>query len=254
MRLLPRVLVLMSALITGAAHGIGAATARILGAAGHEIIVSDIDLEAAEVVARQIVEGGGKASAHLLDVSSSQAWEKLADLLRATDRAPSIIINNAFSLERGAAHEISEESWNHQLSVNLSAVYRSMHIFHSDLVSSQGAVVNVASVHAIVARPTKPAYAASKGGVIALTRQLSIDYAPHVRVNCVIPGAIETRVWGDGGPETDRSKVTSLISLGRMGRPDEIASAIAFLAGNGASYITGASLVVDGGQSTWAEA
>ena len=242
----------MSALITGAAHGIGAATAKALSAAGHDIIVSDIDLEAAETVARQIVEGGGKATAHYLDVSSTESWENLADLLRKTDRAPSIIINNAFVQEFGTAHEISEESWDRQISVNLTAVYRSMHTFHSDLVASKGAVVNVSSVHAIAARPARPAYAAAKGGVVALTRQLSVDYAPHVRVNCVIPGSIETRVWhGDIG--TDRAKAASLISLGRMGRPEEIASAIVFLASEGASYITGESLVVDGGQSTWAE-
>ncbi len=127
-----------------------------------------------------------------------------------------------------------------------------MHTFHSDLVASKGAVVNVSSVHAIAARPARPAYAAAKGGVVALTRQLSVDYAPDVRVNCVIPGSIETRVWqGDIG--TDRAKAASLISLGRMGRPEEVASAIVFLASEGASYITGESLVVDGGQSTWAE-
>lgn len=242
----------MTALVTGGGNGIGAATARAFAAAGEDVVVTDLDPDAADVVCQEITQAGGRASAHKLDVASPEEWEAIAEVLRSTRRAPTLIVNNAFHQVWGAAHELSEDDWNSQLSVSLTAVYRSVRTFHADLAEQGGAVVNVSSVHAIVARPSRPAYAAAKGGIVSLTRQLSVDYAPRVRVNCVIPGSIETRVW-EGAQGTDRARATSLISLGRMGRAEEVASAILFLASDAASYITGASLVVDGGQSTWAE-
>lgn len=235
--------------ITGAGSGIGAATASAFAAAGHDVIVTDIDGERAAAVATGIVAAGGAATGHPLDVAAPEAWDALAAELRQAGRAPAVVVNNAYTLVDAPAHEQTESDWNRQLSVTLSSVYRSMRAFHESLDAAGGSVVNVGSVHALVAWPLRPAYAAAKGGVVALTRQLSIDYAPRVRVNCVLPGSILTKVW-DGVDDTGREAAARQASLGRLGRADEVASAILFLAGDGASYITGTTLVVDGGQTS----
>jgi len=238
-----------SVFVTGAGSGIGAATALAFGAAGHDIIVTDIDKEAAEATREEIVRAGGAASSHLLDVAEPAAWTDIAMELRLQGRSPGVVVNNAFSVVKAPAHEQSEPDWNLQLSVTLSSVYRSVRAFHESLAAVRGSIVNVASVHALMAWPGHPAYAAAKGGVVALTRQLSIDYAPDIRVNCVLPGSIMTRAWKDFDQEGIAAAARQA-SLGRLGRADEVAAAIMFLAGDGASYITGASLVVDGGQTT----
>lgn len=236
-------------LVTGAGHGIGAATARAFGANGDDVIVTDIDLDAAAEVAGQIVATGATATAHRLDVSDPSAWDALSREVRAASRRPAVVVNNAFLQVAGTAHEVSEEDWNRQLAVTLSPVYRSMHTFHDTLSEANGSMVNVSSVHALVAWPRQPAYAAAKGGLVSLTRQLSFDYAPRVRVNVVLPGSIQTRVW-DAAGEADRAAALQQATLQRLGRPEEVASVILFLASEAASYVTGASLVVDGGQTT----
>jgi NAD(P)-dependent dehydrogenase (short-subunit alcohol dehydrogenase family) len=233
-------------LITGAGNGIGAATARAFGAAGDDVVVTDVNVDDAAAVAASI---GGSATFHRLDVSDPSAWAAISTQLRAAGRPPAVIVNNAFLHLPGAAHEIDEEQWNRELSVTLSSVYRSMRTFHDTLTAAKGSMVNVSSVHALVAWPGHPAYAASKGGIIALTRQLSFEYAPDVRVNAVVPGSIETRVW-DGVDSEGRAAAIRQSTLGRLGRPEEVASAILFLASAAASYITGTSLVVDGGQTS----
>lgn len=238
-----------SVFITGAGNGIGAATATAFAAAGHDVIVTDIDGAAAASVASDIVAAGGSATGHRLDVAEPEAWDDLAATLRQEGRSPAVVVNNAFTIVDAPAHEQTEAEWNRQLSVTLSSVYRSVRAFHDSLTVAGGSVVNVGSVHALVAWPVRPAYAAAKGGVIALTRQLSIDYAPRVRVNCVLPGSILTKVWDSVG-EAGIEAAARQASLGRLGRAEEVASAILFLAGDGASYITGTTLVVDGGQTT----
>jgi len=232
-------------LITGAGNGIGAATARAFGAAGHDVVVTDISLADATAVAASIPG----ASAHRLDVSDSSSWQALSTELRASNRPPAVIVNNAFVHVNAAAHDLAEDQWNHELSVTLSSVYRSMHTFHDTLTAAKGSMVNVSSVHALVAWPGHPAYAAAKGGIVALSRQLSFEYAPDIRVNSVLPGSIATRVW-DGVDQAGQEAAVRQASLGRLGRPEEVASAILFLASDAASYITGTSLVVDGGQTS----
>lgn len=236
-------------LITGAGHGIGAATARAFGAAGDDVVVTDVDEGAALETAGGLREAGLRATGHRLDVASDEDWARLSNELRATGRPPAVVVNNAFRNIVAPAHQLEPGEWQSILDVSLAGVYRSIRTFHDTLTDARGAMVNVASVHALLAWPGHPAYAAAKGGMVALTRQLSLDYAPHVRVNAVLPGSILTRVWDGVDPEGHESALRQA-TLGRFGRPDEIASVIVFLAGEGASYITGVALPVDGGMST----
>ncbi|QAV70916.1 SDR family oxidoreductase [Salinibacterium sp. UTAS2018] len=236
-------------LITGAGNGIGAAAARLFAVSGDDVVVTDIDADAAAAVAAEIVASGGAATAHRLDVADSEQWQQLSLELRSTNRPPAVIVNNAFFQVTGIAHEQSEDIWNKQLSVTLSSAYRAMRTFHDTLTAARGSMVNVSSVHGVLSWAEQPAYDAAKGGLISLTRQLSVDYAPHVRVNVVLPGAIETRQWDHQGAEA-HEVAQRQATLRRLGKPEEVASVIQFLAGDGASYITGASLVVDGGMTT----
>lgn len=236
-------------LVTGGGHGIGAATARAFAEIGDDVVVTDIDRGAAEVVADDIRRSGGAATGHTLDVSMTADWTRLSDELRNAGRPPGVVVNNAFLHIPGQAHEMDDEQWNRQLDVTLSGVWRSIRTFHDTLTSARGSMVNVSSVHALLAWPGYPAYAAAKGGIVALTRQLSFDYAPHVRVNAVLPGSIETRVW-DAASQAGREAAARQATLGRLGRPEEVAAVIRFLASEDASYVTGVALAVDGGQTT----
>lgn len=235
-------------LVTGAGHGIGAAIARRFAAAGDAVLVTDIDPEAARTVAHRIREAGGQAAAHELDVGSAAAWRALRATLEAEALAPDVIVNNAFRNVVAPAHELDPAQWRSIVDVTLGGVYHSVHTFAAPLTAARGTIVNVGSVHGVLGWPGHPAYAASKGGVIALTRQLAVDYGPEVRVNAVLPGSIDTRVW-DAVDAAGRAAAAERTPLNRLGTADEVAAVVEFLAGSGAAYVTGAVVAVDGGLS-----
>ncbi|MCY7411653.1 MAG: SDR family oxidoreductase [Salinibacterium sp.] len=237
----------ITAIITGGAHGIGAATARLLASTTqHHIVIADIDEPGAAAMAAELITSGRSAEAAVLDVADTASWRALRKHCDATGQRVGVIVNNAYTITRGPSHELDDEVWNRQIDVLLGGVHRSIRAFH-DHLEQGGAIVNVASVHAIAGWAGHSAYAAAKGGVLALTRQLAVEYGPAVRVNAVIPGAIETRAWDGLIDDEDRKALNATIVAQRFGTPEEVASAIVFLAGDGASYITGASLVIDGG-------
>lgn len=236
-----------AAIVTGGAHGIGAAASRRLAESSlHHILVADIDRENASERAAELRASGASAEAVFLDVADGQSWQALRAHCEANDLRVAVVVNNAYTITRGAAHELDDDAWGRQIDVLLGGVRRSIVAFH-DHLEQGGAVVNVASVHAIAGWANHSAYAAAKGGVLALTRQLAVEYGPAVRVNAVVPGAIETRAWEGLIDDEARAALCATIVAERFGTADEVASAIAFLAGEAASYITGASLVVDGG-------
>ena len=149
---------------------------------------------------------------------------------------------------RGTLLEQSRADWERQLSVNLTSHFLAASALLPSLIESGGAVVAVSSVHAVVGLPGYSAYAASKGAIIAFARQLAVEYGSRIRVNCVLPGPVLTGAWDHADTDT-RRRSAAATAIGRLGDPGDVAAAIAFLASQEASFITGASLVVDGGWS-----
>jgi len=236
-----------TAVVTGGGAGIGRATALALATRGAAVGVGDIDLQRAAETASLIADAGGRAVAVAADAASAADWTRLAETVRATLGRPSIVVNNAFYLAVAPATDLDEDGWNRQLAVSLTSVYHSVRTFAGDLAAPPGgAIVNIGSVHSRLAFPGHPAYAASKGAIVSLTQQLAVDLGPTVRVNAVLPGPILTPQW-DRLSDEYRERAGRQTALLRLGRPEEVAAAVCFLASDAASYITAASLLVDGG-------
>jgi len=234
------------AVVTGAARGIGAATARRLAAEGARVVLTDIDDAGADVAAA-IDAGGGQAAFVAADVASEPDWARTATVAHRYGPVD-VLVSNAFVDPARPLHEISRYSWDRQLAVCLTGTFLGVRTFLDDLRGQQGSVVVTSSVHALIGLPGHPAYAAAKGGLTALTRQLAVEYGPAVRVNSVLPGPIRTAAW-DGISEPDRARSIEETVAKRFGEPAEVAAVIAFLASAEASYVTGAALPVDGGWS-----
>ncbi|MEW2549709.1 SDR family NAD(P)-dependent oxidoreductase [Streptomyces sp. NPDC047002] len=235
------------AVVTGAASGIGAATARRLAAEGAAVVLVDVAEERGAHTADSIHAEGGRALFAAADVSDPAAWGRVAAAAH-TFGPVGVLVSNAYTVDVAPAGEMSIESWQRQLSVNLTGGFLGFRTLLPDLRAQHGAVVLTSSVHAHKGIPGHPAYAASKGALLSLSGQLAVEYGPDVRVNAVLPGPILTAAW-DRVPEEDRARSVAETAAGRFGTPDEVAAAIAFLAADEAGYVTGASLLVDGGWS-----
>jgi NAD(P)-dependent dehydrogenase (short-subunit alcohol dehydrogenase family) len=238
------------ALVTGAARGIGAATAHRLARDGAAVALLDrsdeVDRTAADITA-----AGGKTLALHGDVSSEEDWVAAATSCRTTLGPVDILVSNAYTVDVRPAHETSTASWERQLAVNLTGAFLGVRTCLPDLRRHhKGSVVLVSSVHALVGLPGRAAYAAAKAGLTGLARQLAAEYGTEVRVNAVLPGPVLTAAW-DGIGADDRRASAEQTVVRRLGHPDEVAAVIAFLAGDDASFVTGASLPVDGGWSVY---
>ena len=235
------------AVVTGAASGIGLATAQRLIAEGASVVLADVQTERVEQAA---VELGDSARPYSLDVTDLAAVESLmADAVEAFGRLD-VVFNNAGISSFGRVEDLTVEDWNRVIDVDLNAVFYGCRAAIPHLRSSGGgAIVNTASISGLFGDWGLPAYNAAKGAVMNLTRALAADHArDNIRVNAVCPGGVETAMT-DGLVNSRRAQThyQRLVPMSRMGRPEEIASAVAFLASDDATYVTGHGLVVDGG-------
>ena len=241
------------ALVTGAGHGIGRATALRLGHEGARVAVADVRAAAAEETAALLAAEGIDAEAFTCDVSAEeQVAETVERVLQRLGRID-VLHSNAGVLAAGTALETSLEDWERTFAVNVRGMFLAARaVLPAMLEQGKGAIVNTASTSGIAAEPAVAAYCASKAAVIQLTKQLAVDYSRRgIRVNCVCPGWIDTGfndpVLVGVGPEELAELLDRMVPLGRQGAPDEIAAVVAFLASDDASLVTGHALVADGG-------
>ncbi|BBC29517.1 Short-chain dehydrogenase [Streptomyces graminofaciens] len=237
-----------TALLTGAGSGIGAATARRLAAEGASVLVTDVDADAARRVAEGIRADGGRARDRPLDVTSPSQWAAaVAEAESWTGRLDVLHLNVGRNLP-GAAHELDDAAWHDQLRLCLDSVFYGVRAGVPLLGTVTGAVVITSSVHAAIGFKGFPAYAAAKGGIDALVRQLAVEYGGRIRFNSVLPGAVVTALWADA-PAEYKAQTIARTPVGRLGAPEDIAAAVAYLASEDASFVTGQNLLVDGGRS-----
>lgn len=235
------------AIVTGAASGIGRATAQMMAREGARIVAADLNASGLDETVSRIVAGGGQAVACTTDVASRSDVERMVACAISTYGGLHILHNNAYWLAPGGVCDLEEAGWDRTIDVCLKALYLgSKFAIPAIKASGGGAIVNTASVHSHVAFRGYAAYDAAKGGVVGLTRSVALDYGPDVRVNAVLPGAILTAAW-DGTTESDRIPFVERCPMKRLGQPEDIAAAVVFLASDAASFITGACLIVDGG-------
>lgn len=234
------------AVVTGGAAGIGRAISEVLAEAGATVVVADRDKAAALSLAAHL-EGQALA----LDVTDAQAAEDAAADLVARHGAPDILVNNAGIVMNAPSLEVDLADWRRVLDVNLHGVFHTSRAFGRHMVAAgRGAVVNISSICGEVTVHPQPqaAYNAAKAGVNLLTKSLAVEWAGRVRVNAVAPGytATELTLLGRSRPEWFNTWLSGT-PMGRLAEPREIALAVAFLASDAASYVTGTVLTVDGG-------
>ncbi|HLK11523.1 MAG TPA: SDR family NAD(P)-dependent oxidoreductase [Candidatus Binatia bacterium] len=233
------------ALVTGAASGIGAATARALAAEGAQVVVVDIDRERGTAVAAAC---GGELA--VTDVADGAALAAIVERAAASYGRLDVLVSNAFATVPGAIERLDPAGWERTLAVTLTPAFTALRAALPHLRKRGGAVVHVASISGLAGDRGLAAYNAAKAGVINLTRTAALEVAAAgVRVNAVCPGLVDTPALARvvARAPDHAAALRAAVPMGRLGRPEEIARAILFLASDEASYVTGTTLVVDGG-------
>lgn len=241
------------ALITGSAKGIGLGCARVLGKAGASIAVVDIDQPAVNHTVQTLQAEGIAAQGFVADVSQSQqVADAVQNIINHFSRID-ILINNAGTHDGKGIEASSESDWDRIITINLKSVFLVTTAALPYLKTTRGSIVNMGSMVGLVGQGNSGAYSASKGGSIALTRNMAIDFAPYgIRVNCICPGWVETplvNAWFAMQPDEAQARqyVSSIHPLGRIASAEEIGQVALFLASEQASFVTGIAIPVDGG-------
>lgn len=238
-----------TAVITGAGSGIGRATAILFASEGAQVVCVDIDGQKLRETVNIIKQNGKEAIPVVADVSRSDEVQRMAQQCQQTVSCVHILFNNAGSNLHQGFEATTEDTWSRMIGVNLTSVYLCSK-YLLPLVKKAGAasIINHASIDAVLGNPHIAAYSAAKGGIIPLTHVMAHDLAKYnIRVNALCTGGIKSGMTAPVG-EAYRSRI-EVTPLGRMGTPEEVAYAVLFLASDEASYVNGASLVVDGGRT-----
>jgi NAD(P)-dependent dehydrogenase (short-subunit alcohol dehydrogenase family) len=244
-----------TAIVTGAASGIGAACAEALAAAGANVVCSDIDVERLDEVVSGIKKAGGKAIPVRCDVSDEKSVAALVQTAESKLGPLEIIVNNAGITDKEPVmtHDALTDDWNRVVSVNLNGVFFGCREALKVMMPRQrGRIVNIASMWGLAGASSiapLPAYNATKGAVVNLTRELGLQYAPHgITVNAVCPGFFHTRI-ADGLYDNQEmyDAMQALTPMNRIANTDEVKGTIVYLASDASSFVTGSMLVIDGG-------
>jgi NAD(P)-dependent dehydrogenase (short-subunit alcohol dehydrogenase family) len=244
------------AIVTGAGQGIGEAIARRFAAEGARLVVADIDAERAESVTSAIRSAGGEAVAQAGDISRETGAKELADAALQHFSRVDILVNNAANFVHKRVEDATAEDWHAVLDVNvLGTSFCSKYTVAAMKAAGGGSIVNIASINGLVAMPEWMTYNASKAAIIEMSKSMALDLGPFsIRVNCVCPGmtmtpSLRLAIEEVGAPEEEvlRVHLAPHAIIKRWGLPEEIAAGVLFLASDEASYVTGTTLVIDGG-------
>ena len=243
-----------TALITGGAGGIGRATALLFAREGAAASIVDLNQEAGQEVAREIVGAGGRAIFVCADVTSAADCRRIVERTVSEFGGIQVLFNNAGVIRRASVVEISEEDWDAVMAVNVKSIFLMCREVIPIMAAAQGgSIINTASGWGLAGGERAAAYCASKGAVVLLTKALANDHGrQNIRVNCVCPGDTDTAMLRSEARQLGESENRFLSDsarrpLGRVGKPEEIAQAALYLASEVSSFVTGAALVVDGG-------
>lgn len=238
------------AIITGSGSGMGEATALLFAKEGAKVIVAEIVEQGGLATVQAIEKGGGEAVFVKADVSQREDVEAIVKAAVNKYGKLDIMVNCAgIALDEGSTTDCPEEIFNRIIATNLNGVWLGMKYAIPEMMKTGGgAIINFASIAALEAYQGLPAYSASKGGVISISRVAAIEFAAkNIRVNCVAPGHIATPMLLDAWAEEGLQRFRNIAPQGRLGEPGEIASTVLFLASDESSHITGQTIVIDGG-------
>ena len=243
------------AIVTGGGGAIGSASCRLLSEAGASVACLDLNLAAAQTVAHEITQQGGRAIGLACDVASEASVDEAISKAVALLGLPHVLVHCAAMLDRSAPiTDYSLKDWNEVITTNLTGAFLVGRASLPFMISNRGgSIVFVASMHGHVAREGRAAYCTSKGGLIMLAKTLAVDHAQHnIRVNTVSPGGIETgrTIFRYKDDPAAKQQAIARYPMRRYGEPDEVASAVLFLASDGSSFATGTDFTLDGGYTT----